>query len=424
VLPRSAITFVLLSGLSVNAQPDLKEKVKAARELGKAGSSAIPQLKPYLTDPEREVRLEAVKALVSIGTQYSLDPLIEATSDNDSEIQMRAVDGLVNFYSPGHIKSGWMAPFKKASTSVKGRFTDTDAEIIAPGVIVRPEVIVALGKVARGGTSMESRANAAQGLGILRGREAGPDLLEALRSKDDAVIFESLTALQKIRDPATAQGITFLIRDPKERIQIAAIETCGILLNRAALPDLRAVVEKSKSIKVRRSAIGSIAMMPEEADRQLFHRYFADKDDGLRAASAEGYGRLKNPADLSAIEQAFQNERKMAPRLSAAFAAVLLGRHELTEFSPLQYLVNTLNSKSYDGVARPFLTELTRDEDVRRAIYPAVAKGNRLEKIALAQILAVNGDKDTIPVIEPLKSDSDLEVVDAATKALTVLRSR
>ena len=125
-----------------------------------------------------------------------------------------------------------------------------------------------------------------------------------------------------------------------------------------------------------------------------------------------------------AIEQALQNERKMSPRLSAAFAAVLLGRHELSEFSPLQYLINTLNSKSYDGVARPFLTELTRDEDVRRAIYPAVAKGNKVEKIALVQILAANGDKDTIPVIEPLKGDSDLEVVDAATKALSALKGK
>lgn len=165
-------------------------------------------------------------------------------------------------------------------------------------------------------------------------------------------------------------------------------------------------------------------MMPEERDRELFHRYFADKDDGLRGAAAEGYGRLKNPGDLAAIEQAFQNERKMNTRLSLAFAAVLLGRHELSEFSPLQYLINTLNSKSYEGVARPFLLELTRDEDVRRAIYPAVAKGNRVEKIALAQILGVTGDKNTIPVLEPLKSDSDLEVVDAGTKAVNLLKNR
>src|SRR5262249_54027028 len=152
---------------------------------------------------------------------------------------------------------------------------DTDAEIVGPGVIVRPEVIAAIGKIARGGTSMESRANAAQAVGILRGRAAAPDLVEALRSKDDAVIFESLTALQKIKDPSSAPGINFLLRDPKERIQIAAIETCGILLNRSALPDLRDVADRSKSLKVRRAAISSIGMMPEERDRELFHRYFS-----------------------------------------------------------------------------------------------------------------------------------------------------
>ena len=48
-----------------------------------------------------DVRLEAVKAIVDIGTQRSLDPLIKACGDNDPEIQIRATDGLVNFYVPG-----------------------------------------------------------------------------------------------------------------------------------------------------------------------------------------------------------------------------------------------------------------------------------------------------------------------------------
>ena len=68
-------------------------------------------------------------------------------------------------------------------------------------------------------------------------------------------------------------------------------------------------MERTKSVKVRRGAIASIAMMPEDRDRELFHRYFADREDGIRGAAAEGYGRLKNPDDLAAIEQAFQSDR-------------------------------------------------------------------------------------------------------------------
>ncbi len=74
---------------------------KEVRELAKGGSNAIPQLQALLKNQDLNIRVEAVKSIVDIGTQRSLDPLIEATSDSDAEIQIRATDGLVNFYLPG-----------------------------------------------------------------------------------------------------------------------------------------------------------------------------------------------------------------------------------------------------------------------------------------------------------------------------------
>ena len=80
--------------------------MKAARALAKSGSESIAQLVPLLKDSSVDVRREAVRSIVAIGTQHSLDPLIAATHDNDPEVQVRAVDGLVNFYVPGYIESG------------------------------------------------------------------------------------------------------------------------------------------------------------------------------------------------------------------------------------------------------------------------------------------------------------------------------
>ncbi len=60
-----------------NAAPppdDAKARAKAVREYGKGGGSEIiPKLETYLADPDVDVRLEAVKAIVEIGTQRSLD---------------------------------------------------------------------------------------------------------------------------------------------------------------------------------------------------------------------------------------------------------------------------------------------------------------------------------------------------------------
>ena len=47
----------------------------------------------------------------------------------------------------------------------------------------------------------------------------------------------------------------------------------------------------------------------------------------MRAAAAEGFARLRNPADSAMIEQAWKDEGKTSPRLSLAFALVMLGRN-------------------------------------------------------------------------------------------------
>src|SRR5579871_959083 len=170
---------------------------KDVREIAKAGSNAIPQLQELLKNPDPDIRIEAVKAITEIGTQRSLDPLIVATQDNDPEVQIRATDGLVNFYLPGYVQTGIGASLKRVGTSIKAKFTDTNDQVVDPYVTARPEVVAALGKLARGGGSLEARANAARAIGILRGKDAVPDLLEALHSKDSAVIYESLNALQR-----------------------------------------------------------------------------------------------------------------------------------------------------------------------------------------------------------------------------------
>ncbi|MCX6635177.1 MAG: hypothetical protein NT090_08875, partial [Acidobacteria bacterium] len=102
----------------------------------------------------------------------------------------------------------------------------------------------------------------------------------------------------------------------------------------------------------------------------------------------------------------------------------LLGRQEISEHSPLQYLINTLNSKSYRYVALAFLVELTRDAGVRQSAQAAVPKGTRDEKTMLAQILARSGDKDSLPVLEALSQDSDPDVAQEGVRALRSLRAR
>jgi HEAT repeat protein len=419
--PLSA-ALVVLSFVALGAAQDIRPK--DVREIGKPGSSAIPRLQELLQNPSRDVRVEVVKQLTEIGTQRSLDPLIQATRDNDPEVQIRASDGLVNFYLPGYVQSGIGGSLRRVGTSIKGKFTDVNDQVIDPYVVVRPEVIAALSALARGGGSMDIRANAARCIGILRGRDAVPDLVEAAHSKNSDVIYESLVALQKIRDESAGPRITFLLHDLDSKVQMAAVETTGLLRNTAAVPELTDVFNHARDIKVKRATLTALAMLPAPSSRSIYQQYLRDKDDRLRAASAEGFARLRNPADLPMLEKAWQDETKTPARVSLAFAQVMLGKTEMSEFSPFRYLINMLNSASYKGEAFPFLVELARDPKVRQALYQPLVTGTKDEKIGLAGVLARSGDSGSVTELQKITNDPDPEVSKEALRAVRTLQAR
>ncbi len=399
-------------------------KTKEVREIAKAGSTAMPQLQELLKSPRIDIRVEAVKQIAEIGTQRSLEPLVLATEDNDPEVQIRATDGLVNFYLPGYLASGLGASLKRAGDSIKSRFTDTNDQVIDPYVTVRPDVIEALGKLVRGGGSMDVRANAARAIGTLRGKEAVPELLEALRSKDSDVMYESLIALQKIRDQSAGPRIEFLLRDLDPRVQVAAIETTGLLQNKAAVPVLTEVLQRARDNKVRRAALTAIAMLPSDASRGLFLQYLGDRDEKLRGAAAEGIARLKHAEDLATLEKAWQEEKKTSPRLSMAFGQVMLGQTAVSQFSPLQYLINTLNSASYKGEAFALLVELARQPEVRQSLERALASGTKDEKIGIAGVLARSGDRGSLAELQKMTEDPDPDVAREVLRAVRTLQAR
>jgi len=424
-MTRFAVLLAAFSALL--AQTGSKEKISAIRALTRqGGESAIRALSGYLQETDAEVRREAVKGIAIIGTAASLDPLAGACRDSDPEVQIRAVDGLVNFYLPGYIsKSGLVTGgVRRLGRGIQSRFTDTNDQVIENHITVRTEVVDAVRHVIARGANLEAQAVAARAAGIFRARAASPELLTAVKSKDTNLIYESIIAIQKIRDPDNAPGISFLLRDLNPKVQMAAIETAGLLRNKSALPSLAETVNQARSGKIKSAALAAMAMMPDESSRPYFDKHLADRDEDLRAAAAEGFARLNRASDAERLDKAFEGETRMKPRLSMAFASVSLGRKDFSDFGPLKYLVNTLNSSSYHQVAAAFLQELARDRAVRETLAASMGQRTAAEKVLLAGALAASGDPSLIPVFENLARDPDPQVGQAATRGLRALRDR
>lgn len=418
----SALVFAPLASAQDSKPGD---RIKQIRELAKQGQDAIAGIAAYAADPSQEVRLEAVKQLGEIGGPRTQDSLVRFTRDNDPEIQMWATDALVDVYLPGYLKSGISRTIRRAGDGIRAKFGDDPNDQVIDGFVnALPAVQQALGRLARGGASMEVRANAARALGILHARDAIPDLIEALYSRDDQVMYESLVALQKMRDPSAGPKLAFLVRDLSAKVQLAALGAVGVLRTKEAAPDVRYVLENSPDKDMRKEALTALAMIAEPADHDLFVRYLQDRDDDLRAAGAEGLARIANPQDEPVLNQAFGTEHDTNPRLSMAFALVAAGRVEMTEFSPLRYLVNTLNRRSYRNVALAFLTELARNETVRQSLYPVLPGASKDERIGLSVVLGRSGGRETAPYLEALQNDPDPQVSQEALRSLRALDAR
>jgi len=416
---RLLITVFIVITIAASAQTP-----KDVRAVAKQGPSAIPTVAQYLNSAAVDTRVEAIKQLIALGGKDTIDPLIRGTRDTDPEVQIRSIDGLVNYYLPGYVKQGIGSSFVRASATIRAKFSDNNDQVIDAWVIVRPDVVTALGQVARGGLTFDSRANACRALGILRGQAALPDLIDALKSKDNRVMYETLVAIEKIRDPSAGPAITYLLRDLDDRVQSAAIETVGILRTREALPTLRSVVASPRNGKAERAALGAIAFMPEPQDRDLLRSYLTSKDEKLRADAAEGLGRIGDKADQPALTQTWTDEQKMLPRLASAFGLVMDGNLDLGDDAPFRYLINELNSASYRDVASSYLTEAARRPDVRNALYKPLEQGSRDEKIQLARVLAASGDESSIPYLDKVSRDTDGDVAQEGLRALRSLRAR
>jgi HEAT repeat protein len=415
---------VIPAALAQDANAD-KQKIRALKDWGKQGSAAIPKIAPYLDDASTEVRIETVKALIAAGTQRSLEPLIKALGDADPEVQIRAIDGILNFYLPGYVETGLSGSLKRAGNAVTAKFTDdTPSAAVEPGTPVRPEIVDALTKLTQTSSSMESRANGARALGVLRAKPGLPALLEALRSKDSRLIYESLIATQKIGDRSAGARVTFLVRDLDQKVQLAAIETVGLLTAKEAVPELKRVLENTSDKKVRRAALTAMAQIADPSTRALIANYVDDKDEWLRSAAAEGLGRIRAAEDKPRIESLFADEGKMVARLGQAFALARYGNIDMGEFGPLGYLFNQVNQKAWRGVAVPYISELAAVKEVRVALSSKLESPmTHAEKLALAEILGATRAKDVEPSLERLSRDEDPAVARDALKALRQVRN-
>ena len=217
--------------------------------------------------------------------------------------------------------------------------------VVEPDVPVDASVVTALR--ARMSDSEDGiRRAASQGLGILRGSPAIPELLQALgQDRDPEVRFQSVRALKKIGDTSVGDRLLPGLNLNVEKVRNEIIITLGALRYREAVPDLTRVFEDSKPAdKARPLALSALADIGAPDSRAVFLGNKADKDVTIRTYANEGLARLADASLLTLMSADWLTEKNARVQTAQAFGLLRLGRKEY-----LDELVRALEKTAEQG---------------------------------------------------------------------------
>ncbi len=418
--PQAAAPSKAVSGSDVEDLKNPREKVraKAAREIGENGDpSAVPALIAALNDPSTRVRKQVVVALASIRVKASLQGLIQATSDSDSEVRWLAVKGIEGYYTGVTRKTGFMGYMESQYRSAKRSFLGGPIRI-TPGTAVDPQAVSALDRVMMDTGHARAAQEATRALGMLMARQAVPDLVITAHGPNEDLAREALNSLGKVQDLSAGPKLVDLLSSPNRKVQQDAAVTVGILRARSAVPRLQALYENGPDKETRLKALQGLAYLGDPVSVPIFLKALNDKEASIRGYAAQGLARAKDQKALPDLLRSAPAEKNADARLAMEFAVTSLGRNDY-----LSSIIESLDSGEAD-VAQAYLVELARNPNFLAQLYPYMNSRNAQVQQHLCNVLMYAGDDTSVHPLEQLSHDPNSEVAAAALRALSAVRRR
>jgi HEAT repeat protein len=394
---------LLLAAGSVSAQPasfedvvrnlrnpDPKARMEALRYLRQARhvEAAVP-VAGVVTDPEDAIQLEA------IGTELAF-ALVEDVPSR------RRVGLVVEVRTPSAAEAAFDAgpfaawPRRAAPEVVDALLTAVDDE----DPRVRREAIYAVGVIAQGALAPESEQR----------------LVKALDHYDPEIREAAARVIGRLRVRSAGDALVAAVNDSKAGVRLASMEALGDIREVRAVQALTEQYRYYERGAGARAAMLALARIGDPSSEALFTERLTDKDPAIRAAAAEGLGRVGASAQQAALEAGATSDTSPAVRTAMAFALVKLGRPYLMR------LVDSLRSDGTAAQAQRYLLEL--GPEIAPDLAPHLQEPDPAVRARLADVAGVLGDAAVVPSLQALTRDRDREAAEAAANALQRIEMR
>ena len=421
----------ILIGLALFTLPAARALV--APPILTAAQVSFEQVVQELGSPEASVRLRAIRLLRDAAYPEAAVALSVLLTDPDDEVRLEALAAELNIFLVEPIVTR-----KRVGLVVEVR-NRIDAEAVfskGPLAIgakpVPVEVLTALRKATRDANPRVA-LEALYGLGTLGAEpggarrhallaESGSDLASMIGAASQAHRYAAIRVIGRVYewrpgddpvDPMVGDGMVGALNDGDRGIRIEAMRALGSMRYDRAVAALAEQFQYFGKGELAEAALDALAHIAHPASALILLPQLASKDETLKVTAIEGLARIGDANRRPNIESVLTGDGDDRVQLAGAFAAVLLSD------APLDRITEALRRPKLADRARHYLVAVARG---RSAAFSRHAQDPDVQiRTGVADALGLAGDTAALPIVEKMLRDRDPQVARAAERAVARL---
>jgi len=371
-------------------------------------TASVRQLANDVNSAEPKVRRAALKALATMGPE-ALDPISLLVADPVRDIRSQAIMAVVGIYVE--------PPPKRRVQTAEDAF-DWSPYLATPWAV--PPVLVTNLVRALADDWPSVRRDAAYTLGVVLtppvDTRVADELIYSLADPASEVRLAAVRALGRLRATRAGDQLIGRIVDPVLAVRLAAMRAVGEIREARALVALRQQLDYYGRASAGRAALDALARIAHGSTAGLFEQERFSDSEAFRRSAYEGIARLGGvrDGDVAAVEQRLTEERDPQVRIAMTFALAATGRPYLDR------IVQLLPDRDVADQAVEYLVELGRSRP--DALVPHFQDRDPVVRGRVAIAAGLVGGARTEAELSRLTTDGDPTVRRAAETALLRMR--
>ena len=369
----------------------------------------IARLAADVNSAEAKVRRAALKALAALGPE-ALEPLSLLVGDPERDIRSDAIAAILAIYVE--------PPPRKRVGSAEDAFGWTRYRVTPWQV--PPALVTNLVRALADDWPSERR-DAAYALGIVLtppvDQRVADELTYSLADPAGSVRLAAVRALGRLQVTRAGDQLIGRIVDPDLPVRLAAIHAVGEIREARALVALQQQLDYYRGGTAGRMALEALARIAHRSSANLFAEERFSKSETHRRYAYEGIARLGGipEADAVALERLLTEERDETVAVAMAFALAAAGRPYVDR------LVQALVDDDTANQALQYLVEVGSAQP--SALVPYLQHADPVVRERVAVVTGFVGDASAETALSQLTTDGDPSVRRAAEVALIRMRA-